>query len=300
MIPQDLDKYRRAGEIVARVRDFGKTLITPGARIEEIAMRCEAMIREMGAEPAFPTQLSRNHIAAHYCSPPGDPTTVGAHDIIKLDLGAHIDGYLCDSAVTVDLAGGPDSMLLMASRSALENAIAHMGPGAQITAIGQVIEDTIRAFGYKPVTNLTGHGVARWTVHCAPSIPNYADKKAGRLRPGMTVACEPFASDGKGHIDHDGRAEVFQMKRAVKTKDRLSRKWEEAIGRLNGLPFARRDLHRLLSPKEGEDLMWHLQQHDLVIEYPPLCEKAGVRISQHEHTIFITETGAEVLTLSRS
>jgi methionyl aminopeptidase len=293
----DLDKLRLSGRISARALAHGRAMIVPGARIEEVQRAVEAKIRELGGEPAFPAQVSRNHIAAHYCSPPGDATVVAAGDIVKLDCGTHVDGYVTDNATTVDLRDGDNSLLCTASRMALENAIAVMGPGASLTEVGRQVEKTITAMGFQPVRNLCGHGVARFTIHCAPSVPNYPDPRAGRLKPNMTIACEPFASDGVGMIDVDGDAEVFMLKRDVRPKDGLPAAVEKALVQSQGLPFARRDLERWLgAAKTGEDALRLLRRKDLVDEYPPLCEKPGVRIAQFEHTIFIGEGGAEVLT----
>ena len=113
----ELDKLRRSGFISATAREHGKKLIKPGARIEAIAKEVEQVIRDLGGKPAFPAQLSRNHIAAHYCSPPDDPTVLQPDDIVKLDLGTQVDGYVTDNAVTVDLRDGPDSLIVAASRS---------------------------------------------------------------------------------------------------------------------------------------------------------------------------------------
>ena len=107
MRPPDLEKLRQSGRISARAREHGRKLIKPGARIEPIALEVEQMIRDLGGKPAFPAQLSRNNIAAHYCSPPGDPTELLPDDIVKLDLGTQVDGYVTDNAVTVDLRDGP-------------------------------------------------------------------------------------------------------------------------------------------------------------------------------------------------
>ena len=153
--------------------------------------------------------------------PPGDATVVTPGDIVKLDCGTHVDGYVTDNATTVDLRDGDNSLLCTASRMALENAIAVMGPGASLTEVGRQVEKTITAMGFQPVRNLCGHGVARFTIHCAPSVPNYPDPRAGKLKPNMTIACEPFASDGVGMIDVDGDAEVFMLKRDVRPKDGL-------------------------------------------------------------------------------
>jgi methionyl aminopeptidase len=294
--PPDLEKLRRSGVISATARETCKAMIVPGARLEAIALAAERIIREMGGEPAFPAQLSRNNIAAHYCSPPGDPTVVQPGDIVKLDLGTHVDGYVTDNAVTVDLAAGPDSALVAASTMALENAIGAMGPGASITEIGRAIESTVKTFGFNPVYNLTGHGVARFVIHCAPSIPNYPDPRAGRLRPNQTIACEPFVCDGKGFIDAVGPAEVFGLTRRVKPRDRLSPDVEAAVAALGGLPFARRSLLRHLPADRAEAALAELRRAKLLVDYPPLVEKPGVRVAQTEHTIFIHEDRAEVLT----
>jgi methionyl aminopeptidase len=293
----ELDKLRQSGRISATALAHGRAMIVPGARLEDIQRAVEAKIRELGGAPAFPAQMSRNHIAAHYCSPPGDPTTILAGDIVKLDCGTHVDGYVTDNATTVDLRDGDRSLLCAASKMALENAIAVMGPGVSLTEVGRQVETTIQSLGFKPVRNLCGHGVARYTIHCAPSVPNNADSKAAKLRPNMTIACEPFASDGKGMIDVDGAAEVFMQKRDLRPKDNVPAAIEQAIAKSDGLPFARRDLERWLgSQKAGEDALRVLRKKDLVDEYPPLCEKPGVRIAQFEHTIFISESGAEVIT----
>ncbi len=297
MTAPDIEKLRRSGLITATAREAGKRMVRVGVRLEEVALAAEAIIYEMGGKPAFPAQLSRNHIAAHYCSAPGDATVVQAGDIVKLDLGTQIDGYVTDSATTIDLAAGADSALVAASQTALENAIQLMGPGASLTEIGGRIEDTIKAFGFNPVYNLTGHGVARYVIHCAPSVPNYRDPKAVRLRAFQTIACEPFVSDGKGYIDTQGKPEVFGLKRKLKPKDKVPERFAAAIEAAEGLPFARRSLLRhLATPAEAEECLRLLKRLGILIDYPPLVEKAGVRVAQTEHTIFIGENGAEVLT----
>jgi methionyl aminopeptidase len=293
----ELDKLRLSGRISAMALAHGRAMIVPGARIEDIQHAVEAKIRELGGSPAFPAQVSRNHIAAHYCSPPGDATTIAPNDIVKLDCGTHVDGYVTDNATTVDLRDGERSLLCAASRMALDNAIAVMGPGTSLTEVGRLVETTIQSLGFKPVRNLCGHGVARYTIHCAPSVPNYADSKAGRLKANMTIACEPFASDGKGYIDVDGAPEVFMLKRDLRPKDNLSADIVKAMEASEGLPFARRDLVRWLGAlARGDEALKALRKKDLIDEYPPLCERPGVRIAQFEHTIFIHESGAEVIT----
>ncbi|MCB9918797.1 MAG: type II methionyl aminopeptidase [Planctomycetes bacterium] len=295
----DYDKFREAGRIAAAAREHAKALITPGRLMREVVEACEAKIFELGGQLAFPAQISKNHVAAHYCPPPDDTTIIEDGDILKLDCGVHVDGYVADNAVTVDLRDGPDGALASASRMALENVIAMIGPGVAVRDIGKTIQDTIESMGLKPVFNLTGHGVARWVIHCAPSIPNYDDQRKGTIKPGQVIACEPFASDGRGYIEEVGEPEVFQQSRPLKMRDKLPSRIEEALEAFRRLPFARRDLMRFFEDeKESEETLRYLRKKRLLTEYPPLAEKKGTRISQHEHTILITETGAEVTTLS--
>lgn len=297
MRPVDLDLLRRSGKISATALRHGRAMIAPGARIEAIARACEQVIQDLGGKPAFPAQLSRNHIAAHYCSPPDDPTVLQPDDIVKLDLGTQVEGYVTDNAVTVDLRDGPDSLLVTASRMALDNAISVMGPGVSLTEVGRQIEGTIKALGFNPVYNLTGHGVARYVIHCAPTVPNYPDPKASRLRANMTIACEPFVCDGRGHIEVNGAAEVYMLRRELRPKDNLPAELLAALAVTEGLPFARRQLLPVLgSGKKVEEALKTLKKKGLIDEYPPLCEQQGVRVAQTEHTIFIGEDGAEVVT----
>ena len=139
--------------------------------------------------------------------------------------------------------------------------------------------------------------MARYVIHCKPSIPNYPDPKAGHLRPNQTIACEPFACDGRGSIDEVGKAEVFGLKRKPRPKDRLPQDMDAALEQTHGLPFARRTLLRHLADLERvEQTLKLLDRQGLLVKYPPLAEKAGIRVAQTEHTIFIHEDRAEVMT----
>ena len=299
----DLDKLRLSGRITATARETCKKMVRSGVRLEKVAIEAESIIRDMGGEPAFPAQLSKNNIAAHYCSPPQDKTEAQAEDIIKMDMGTHVDGWVTDSATTIDLRDGEGSLLVKATEMALENAISVMKGGASITEIGREIENTIKSMGFTPVYNLTGHGVARYCIHCKPSIPNYPDTRAPSLRAGQMIACEPFACDGAGSIEERGTAEVFMLLRTPNARDlkKLPPDIADAVDKTQKLPFARRTLLRHLgSIKKVEQALKLLHKTKLIAEFPPLIEKPGVRVAQTEHTMVIHDDHAEVLTRAPS
>ncbi|MDP2844480.1 MAG: type II methionyl aminopeptidase, partial [Candidatus Methanoperedens sp.] len=184
-----IEKYRQAGKILSRVRAEAVNKVTPGATLLSVAEFTENLIREKGGEPAFPVNISRNDEAAH-ATPSFNDAAVFGKDMVKLDIGVHIDGYIADTAVTVDLSGNPK--LVEAAESALEEALKFIHAGVNTSDIGGVIEDTISSFGFKPIINLTGHGLSQYIQHAPPAIPNKRMPHGVALEEGDIVAIEPF------------------------------------------------------------------------------------------------------------
>lgn len=296
MTREALVALRQAGRIASAARGFGASRIVPGAKLREVCDAVEAFIGESGAAPAFPTQSSRNEIAAHYCPAPGDETSYAAGDLAKLDIGVHVDGYVVDTATTVAVGGhAAGRRLVDAAHAALEAAIAVAGPRVPVRALSETIERTLRARGLQPMRNLCGHGVARWTVHCPPPIPNCVDGTAGRLEAGSVVAIEPFATEGGGEVVEAGAPEVFRVPVERSDASGLDAEVFEAIRAFNGLPFSRRQLRRLPSARV-EGTLRALWERNWMAAYPPLREAGGHMVAQAEHSLYVSEEGVEVLT----
>ncbi len=256
----------------------------------------EALIRERGAQPGFPAQSSRNYVAAHYCSSPDDDLAYEVGDCVKVDIGVHVDGYIADTACTVDLSeDGRWSKLIRASSDALAAAIATVGDGVPVGDIGAAVERTIMAAGFQPVRNLTGHGLARWKVHTPPQIPNYAETGGGKLKTGMIFAIEPFASTGRGYIRERGKAEVFMMVRPPSRAKGLDRDVLREIEAWRGLPIARRYFNHL-ERERVEETIAKLTRQGALVRYPPLVEEEDEMVAQTEHTIYLGPEGVELLT----
>jgi methionyl aminopeptidase len=262
----------------------------------------EEEIRRLGGEPAFPVQSSRNQVAAHYCPSPEDETRYAEGDLAKLDIGVHVDGYVVDTAVTVHLGDGPGGRkLVAAAEAALAEAAAVVVPGTPVRAVSAAIERTIRSFGLRPMRNLCGHGVGRWTVHCPPPIPNTANgaDAADRLGAGSVVAIEPFATDGDGLVAEWGDPEVFRLDPGAAVDGVVASGADhavvDALAKLNGLPFARRQLQAF--PRAAVDMTLQvLQDRRALTAYPPLVETRGRPVAQAEHTIYVGPDGVEILT----
>ena len=291
-----LDCFRKAGKIASECREWARAEIRPGVPIRHVLESVELRIRERGAEPGFPAQSSRNSVAAHYCSSPEDEQCYAEGDCVKVDIGVHVDGYVADTAATVDLSDDRRwTPLIEAARSALAAAIAAADEGVPVGDLGAAIERTIVAAGFQPVRNLTGHGLGRWKVHTPPQIPNYADRGGGSLRRGMVFAIEPFACTGRGFIREAGKAEVFMMVRPPAKAKGLDRDVLRAIEAWRGLPIARR-YFREFDRDALEDTLTKLARQGSLVRYPPLVEEDGVMVAQYEHSIYLGPQGVEVLT----
>ena len=290
----DLEKYREAGRIGATARRQAIEAIKPGVRYVDVLDGIEARIREEGGEIAFPAQVSVNGIAAHDCCDLDDPRTFAVGDVAKVDLGVHVDGCIADSAETADL--GDNTALLEASRQALEAAIALVRPGAKIRDLGAAIQSTMKSLGFRPIANLTGHGIAPYTIHCSPSIPNVPDGTSGVLKEGMMICIEPFATTGGGSVTEKGRAEVFGARRKLKAPRHCDSSVVEQIAARRGLPFCRRELAREHGKELAEKTLRELLRANAVFDYPPLVERGPATVAQFEHTMHVGPDGAEVMT----
>ena len=290
-----LEKLREAGRVAASARDHGAALIVVGARLRDVCEAVEDEIRRLGAEPAFPTQSSRNEVAAHYCPSPEDTTVYAEGDLAKLDVGVHVDGYVVDTALTVNVGDVPQNRrLVSAARAALQAAIAVAGPGVEVRRLSLAIERALGDFGARPMRNLCGHGVGRWVVHCPPPIPNAPEANGDRLVAGAVVAIEPFATDGHGLVAEKGEPQVFRLP-PEKTPRGGDPELVEAIRGFRGLPFARRDLKAFPRPRV-EGTLRALRAEGSLAAYAPLAEASGRTVAQAEHTIYVGVSGAEVLT----
>jgi methionyl aminopeptidase len=284
------DCYSEAGKIASRVLKSGAGMIRSGVSILEVVESVERMVSDAGAGLAFPLNLSLNDDAAHDTASIGDERLFADGDVAKLDLGVHLDGYIADTAVTVDL--GDHSLLVEASQRALEAAIALVRPGVTTGELGGAIQQEIESRGFRPVVNLTGHGLARYAIHTPPNIPNLSLQGGAVLEEGMVFAIEPFASTGSGMVSEKPRVEIFQQISIKPVRLPSARKILGVVRERRGMPFARRWI-----PAERQDFaLSTLIQQDLVRAYPVLADVPGSVVSQHEHTLIVTGDGCIVIT----
>jgi methionyl aminopeptidase len=285
-----LDKYREAGFIAAKILRDGAKEIRVGTSYLDIVESIESRVCEEGGALAFPLNLSLNEDAAHDTASPGDTRILAKGDVAKLDLGVQVDGYIADTATTVDL--GVNTLLVEASEQALEAAISRIRPGVTAGDLGIAIQSAIESRGYRPISNLTGHGLDRYILHRSPTIPNVRINGGMVLEEGMVFAIEPFATTGSGHVTEKTRREIYSQVSPKPVRIPAARAILEKIRDRHGLPFAR----RWLNEKKMDLALLTLIRSQILHVYPVLSDIPGSLVSQAEHTIIVTADGCIVTT----
>jgi methionyl aminopeptidase len=286
MEEETLNKYVKAGKIAAQALQFGKELIKPGALVVDVLDKIEEKIKELGGDIAFPAQISLNETAAHFCPLLGDETKF-TDQLVKLDVGVHIDGYVADTAITIDLSG-KYSELLKASQEALNKALEIIKPGLPIGEIGKIIHETITKDGFSPIKNLSGHGLGQFDVHTKPTIPNFDTGDERVLEEDMVFAVEPFATNGKGAVYESGEAGVFMLTDKRPARNQITREVLKEIDTYNGLPFAKRWLQKKFGAKVGFAFR-ELNQLGCLKAFPHLVDEGKGMVSQAEHSVIVKE-----------
>lgn len=295
MNDEDLKNWRNANKIAAEVLEYSKSLIKKNSRILDVTELIEKKIFFLGAKPAWPVQMSCDSVAAHYTSDLDDEA-VFVDQVVSVDVGVHLDGFIGDNAATVDLSG-KNHDLLKASEDALNNAIKFIKPGVKVGDVGRVIQDSIMRYGFSPVKNLTGHGINRFVIHDFPSIPNYANNSSVVLEEGMIVAIEPFATNGVGMVEEASNCNLFALIQKKPVRSPFAKEVLKFIDEAYGpFPFATRWLAKEFGLGKTKLALKELLRLGMLHDHPPLVEKNKGLVSVFEKTVLINKDGCEVLT----
>ncbi len=295
MDQEALDSILKAGAVTREARQLGAGMIAEGVSLLSVAEEVEAHIHKKGAKPAFPVNISINQIAAHYTPASNDVSTFRRGDVVKLDVGAHVNGYMGDTAITVEVGTRNWSSLIEAPTKALSMVIEMIGVGVPVSAIGGTIDRGIRSNGFVPIRNLAGHEIKQNNLHSGLSFSNFDDGNATRVHDDMLVAIEPFATNGAGEVGNSKPGNIYILQRDREIKDtganRLFGMIKEEFG---SLAFCERWC-TALDPKAPVHLRT-LVRYGAIYAYPILTEVKGGMVSQTEHTILINGSRAQVTT----
>ena len=201
----EVAKIDAAGDILADCLDMLAEETKPGVTTAELDRLAERLIRARGGVPTF---LGYRGFPASICASPNDMVVhgipgkyrVGDGDVLSVDVGVTLDGYVADSAITLPIGTvEPEAQrLLDVTAESLEAALAECHEGRRLGDVSHAVQAVVEAAGFSVVRSLVGHGVGK-EMHEDPQIPNYGDPDRGpRLEEGMVFAIEPMVNAG-GH-----------------------------------------------------------------------------------------------------
>ena len=294
-----IQDYINAGKIAAQVRESTRKKYHVGSTLYEICESIEKEIIQKGGKPAFPVNTSLNEVAAHYTAEPNDQRTILETDLVKIDLGVQINGYIADTAVTVCYDPKFD-FLIQAAEAALKDAISMIRAGVKSSDVGKTIENTVKQMGGIPISNLSGHSLEQYTIHAGKSIPNIWSVGSFSFLSTEAYACEPFVTtpDGLGFVREGKTRNIFSLVSRKRTKDAEADKLIDYIWKkFNMLPFALRWLVPDWDEKSARNLLEKLVKIKSIRSYPILVEANGQRVAQAEHTFIPQEDGIMITTL---
>jgi methionyl aminopeptidase len=204
----ELERMREAGRLVGEVLTELAAMVAPGVTTADLDEAAEKRIRKAGAVPAFkgyhgyPATIcaSINEEVIHGI--PSGRRVLNEGDIISIDVGASLDGYFGDSAVTLAVGQVSENAasLLRVTEESLYKAIERVKVGGRISDIGHAVQQHVEAYGFSVVREFVGHGIGQ-RMHEEPQVPNYGEPGRGpRLAEGMVLAIEPMVNAGKAAV----------------------------------------------------------------------------------------------------
>jgi methionyl aminopeptidase len=290
----EINSYKKAGKIWSNAIKFSKKKAVSGVKLLDLANSIEKLIMEEG-EIAFPVNLSINEQAAHFTPKINDNIILKEEDLLKVDIGVSVDGFIADGAISINLNNEHEKQI-QATKLAFENALSVTGFGKKIDNISKEIENTLKSKGFNPVYNLSGHGLKQYEVHASPSISNHSHGMQEILEEGA-YAIEPFSSTGDGFVNESTNVEIFDLTENKNVRNPYARKLLVLCEKYNGLPFAERWLRKesKLSDFQATIAIRELMKANCFHGHPGLKEEKGKLVAQYEKSILILENETIVL-----
>jgi len=299
---EELEKLRKAGRIAANARELGMSMVKEGVKYYDVAEEVEGYIKSHGCKLAFPCNISVNHYAAHYTPSYNDRNVFEIGDVVKVDCGAHVDGFVGDTAGTVEVGTKNFKTLIESAKAARDAAMEIIGEGCPLNKIGEAVNYQIASRGFSPIRNLSGHQIEPYNLHAGLCIPNYDDGDEQKITAGIVLACEPFATNGEGIIVGKKFGNIYKLhnekelaeQRHSPIRDpRLRDYYNYLMEEFSTFPFCARHCE---DPKVATVNLTKLMHLGYLTAYAICEERKGGCVSQFEHTVYIGGKKGEITT----
>ncbi|KAK9782674.1 putative Methionine aminopeptidase 2 [Seiridium cardinale] len=313
-----LTDYRHAAETHRQVRQWAQKNIKPGQTLTEIANGIEDSVRRLVghdglaegdaivAGMGFPTGLNLDHIAAHYSPNAGNKTVLQQSNVMKVDIGVHVNGRIVDSAFTIAFDPMYDN-LLAAVKDATNTGIKEAGIDVRLGELGGLIQEAMESYEceingttypIKSIRTLSGHTILPYSIHGTKSVPIVKTNDTTKMEEGDVFAIETFGTTGTGRVWDEGEVSHYALNPDAPTGNLRVASAKPLLNvikkNFGTLPWCRRYLDRIGQEKYLLGLS-HLVKTGIVQDYPPLVDKKGSYTAQFEHTVLLRPNVKEVI-----
>lgn len=340
LLESDLEDFRRAALIHKVARRKAKLMLFSGGKVADLVNEVESIIIKLCKQDkqtyfakgslknndsgiAFPVGVNINNVIAHDSKLHNDERIFYRGDVVKIDIGVHVNGRIIDSAFThiiTDQAGVHDdnhiyNTVLDASRDSMFNAIKMCGVDQNILEISETIQEVINSYDINdtpivPIYGIGGHNILKHKIHgdkLILSVPNKEAQDGQRIEEDEIYAIETYASNGFGsmtqnnelskcsHFMFNQQQNNTKINKMFKTFDLYN--W---IQTRNGLPFSLNwidNVHNNIRINKFDKSLKYGIENGLIVSYPPLLERPNSVVAQFEHTIHINENSIEIFSL---
>lgn len=293
------ESYVKAGQIASEALQEGARIMAEDMLVEEVCEKVEERIISRGGLPAFPCNISQNAEAAHYSASPGDSRRIQRGAIVKLDIGVHVDGYIADTAVTVNFNPSLEDMV-SANRAILSDALKSIRREAALGNVGEVVDMEASRRGYRPIANLAGHQLDQYVLHAGVSVPNDRERTDGSFKLNTAYAIEPFlvAKAARGWVINGPPGNIYRLVSRKRIKDKELASAAEFIWQsYKSLPFSSRWFAKAYAGEKAAGILQSLLKERIAMTYPVLTTVDGALVSQFEHTVLVGANETLVTTL---
>jgi len=270
---QETGAYLEAGRIARRIKAEFPAKVKEGERLLDFVEELEGEIIAEGCKPAFPCNIGINEVGAHYTPTPSDSSEFSSGDLVKVDFGLHLDGYIVDTAFSVALSS-VDQKLVNAVNQSLRAVVQGLKVGDRVSEVGRLVDAISQKQGFKVIENLQGHEIRRYVLHAGLSIPNVPNMDNRRFSDGMVMAIEPFMTYdfGGGKVKESATTTIYKAPNGG--REAIA----SALRDFHGLPICERWMGKVGSGVTRQEL-------EKLRKYPVLVEERGAPIAQAETTL---------------
>jgi len=291
----DIDILKKLGKFTNDIKKETIDIVKENVSFLEVIEFIENKIIDNGYTPAFPCTICVNEQAAHFTVYDED-ITFKMGDVVKVDFGVCCEGFLTDTAFTVEVGTDKYKDLLEANKKGLNAAVELVNVGLSMGELGGVVHKIAKEGGFETIHNLSGHQIGHNDLHCGIHVPNYDNRSNDVVECGMELAIEPFFTTGDPLIKEGKPGNILHLNYFKPVRDPITKRvLDYIVDNYPHLPFSKRWLLKKFDKKKVNYAVSILKRNNIILEYNVLVSNNNKVISQFEDTVVFDDNKEKIV-----